>query len=169
MKALLKPPAVAPTIANVLSVSPVEEDHSALERIFNEAPWAAPSETLWQLFRTRTLACAQTALRQVEYAVVMCERDLGPGGWKDLLESTHRSANSPLLIVTSRLADEYLWAEALNLGAYDVLAKPFYPAEVIRVVNLACLRWQREGRQVGPSMVADNARGQSGEQLGPRP
>jgi hypothetical protein len=28
----------------------------------------------------------------------------------------------PVLIVTSRLADEYLWAEALNPGAYDVLA-----------------------------------------------
>jgi hypothetical protein len=30
----------------------------------------------------------------------------------------------PLLVVTSRLADDRLWWEALNLGGYNVLAKP---------------------------------------------
>jgi DNA-binding response OmpR family regulator len=45
------------------------------------------------------------------------------------------------LIVTSRLADEKLWAEALNLGAYDVLAKPFDLSELVRSVNLAWLHW----------------------------
>ena len=42
-----------------------------------------------------------------------------------------------LMIVTSRLADERLWAEALNLGAYDVLAKPFDRTEAMRVVAAA--------------------------------
>jgi len=42
----------------------------------------------------------------------------------------------PLLIVTSRLADERLWAEVLNLGAHDVLAKPFNAEEVVRVLDL---------------------------------
>lgn len=45
----------------------------------------------------------------------------------------------PCFIVTSELADEYLWAEALNLGAYDVLIKPFDPIELIRSLSLA---WQ---------------------------
>jgi DNA-binding response OmpR family regulator len=48
----------------------------------------------------------------------------------------------PLLIVASRTADEYLWAEALNLGAYDVLSKPYHPAEVIRVLSMAWLHWR---------------------------
>jgi hypothetical protein len=39
--------------------------------------------------------------------------------------------------VTSRLADERLWAEALNLGAWDVLAKPFDADEVIRIGKIA--------------------------------
>jgi DNA-binding response OmpR family regulator len=38
----------------------------------------------------------------------------------------------PLLIVSSRLADEHLWAEALNLGVFDVLAKPFQSEEVLQ-------------------------------------
>jgi DNA-binding response OmpR family regulator len=46
------------------------------------------------------------------------------------------------LIVTSDLADDRLWAEALNLGAYDVLAKPFRAAEVFRTVSLAWRQWK---------------------------
>ena len=57
--------------------------------------------------------------------MVICERDLQQGSWKDLLEHTQRVANPPFMIVASLHADDYLWAEALNLGAYDVLAKPF--------------------------------------------
>ena len=49
----------------------------------------------------------------------------------------------PLLIVTSRFADERLWAEALNVGAYDVLAKPFERDEVNRVLTSA---WVRRAR-----------------------
>jgi FixJ family two-component response regulator len=45
------------------------------------------------------------------------------------------------LIVASRLADERLWAEALNLGAWDVLAKPFNHIEVIRSVKSAWQHW----------------------------
>jgi FixJ family two-component response regulator len=53
-----------------------------------------------------------------------------------------------MLIVTSRLADEHLWAEALNLGAYDVLAKPFDQEEVIRVLSSAWLR-KRSRNEIG--------------------
>jgi DNA-binding response OmpR family regulator len=42
------------------------------------------------------------------------------------------------LIVCSRLADERLWAEVLNLGGYDVLAIPFHAGEVEHTVNAAC-------------------------------
>lgn len=63
--------------------------------------------------------------------VVICERSLPDGDWKDLLGKT------PRLIVTSRVTDEALWAEVLNLGGYDVLAQPFDELEVRRVVALA--------------------------------
>jgi DNA-binding response OmpR family regulator len=66
-----------------------------------------------------------------ESPVVICERSLPDGDWKDLLGKT------PRLIVTSRVADEALWAEVLNLGGYDVLAQPFDELEVRQVVALA--------------------------------
>ena len=56
--------------------------------------------------------------------LVICEHDLLPGTWKQLLDEIRRLSIPPFLIVTSRVADDYLWAEALNVGAYDILAKP---------------------------------------------
>lgn len=51
----------------------------------------------------------------------------------------------------SRLADESLWAEVLNLGGYDVLPTPLVEDEVTRVVWLAWQNWnnerERQGRQ----------------------
>jgi DNA-binding response OmpR family regulator len=84
-----------------------------------------------------TLAAALSALAKRKFEVVVCERDLQPGSWKDVLEQAVILPDPPPLIVTSRLADEHLWAEALNLGAYDVLAKPFDRMETIRVVDAA--------------------------------
>ena len=74
-------------------------------------------------------ACGQ--LSSDSNPVVICERSLPDGDWKDLLGKT------PRLIVTSHAMDEALWAEVLNLGGYDVLAQPFDEQEVRRVVAMA--------------------------------
>jgi len=59
-----------------------------------------------------------------------------------MLERLMLLRDAPPLIVTSRLADDRLWVEALNLGAYDVLAKPFDRQEVTRSIHLAWMHWQ---------------------------
>ena len=124
----------------VLFVSPADEDCLALERIFeNASDWDAHTNCKWRLIARRTLASACTSLRQHRIPIVLCERELLPGSWLDMLEQIASLPNPPFLIVTSRLADERLWAEALNRGAYDVLAKPFDRAEVVRVISLAWL------------------------------
>jgi len=50
------------------------------------------------------------------------------------------------------VADEQLWAEALNLGAWDVLAKPFVRSEVIRSVKLAWDHWNYQIRMAATPM-----------------
>jgi DNA-binding response OmpR family regulator len=72
--------------------------------------------------------------------VVLCEQNLRDGSWKDVLSIATGLRYAPPVIVTSRLADEHLWAEVLNLGGYDVLAKPFERDEVSRTLDLA---WHR--------------------------
>jgi len=65
---------------------------------------------------------------------------LADGDWKNVLEAIDPARRRPLVIVISRLADNHLWSEALNLGAYDVLIKPLDEAEVVRVLTSAWIR-----------------------------
>lgn len=123
-------------IIRVLSLMPLEEDHENLKQIL-----AGPR---WALHEVVTLAAATAYLRGNDLSLVLCDADASPDAWKELLRLIAGTRDAPLLIVSSRLADERLWAEALNLGAYDVLAKPFEAAEVIRVLTHAWLRWTRE-------------------------
>src|ERR1017187_3856563 len=104
-------------IATVLSVSPVAEDYFSLK--------AALKLPKWELRSADSLKSALAVIRRSKVGLVICERDLSPGTWIDMLKAWGLLRDAPALIVTSRLADERLWAEALNLGAYDVLAKPF--------------------------------------------
>jgi hypothetical protein len=48
------------------------------------------------------------------------------------------------VVVTSRLADKRLWAEALNLGCYDVLPQPFDSGELFRVLSQTWRNWHEE-------------------------
>ena len=121
----------------VLSVSPAPSDRATLERLL-----PAPQ---WIVYHADSVKCALTLLRQFQPApVVVCEQDLLPGAWQDMLQRTASLRQPPSIIVASRLADDCLWVEALNLGAYDVLAKPFDVAELIRSLSLAWLHSQRQ-------------------------
>jgi DNA-binding NtrC family response regulator len=123
-------------ISTVLSVSPTEEDHRSLRAIIGRSNWI--------LLKADHIAPALPLLQQHETSVVLCERDLKPGLWIEILEMISGLTRPPCLIVTSRFADERLWAEALNLGAWDVLAKPFDRSEVIRSVRSAWLHWSHQ-------------------------
>ena len=130
-------------IVTVLSVSPTEEVHFSLQGIFNHSKW--------KLNKAHNLASALTFLRARQTPVVLCETDLLPGTWRDLLEQVTRVPNAPAVIVSSRLADDRLWAEALNLGAWDVLARPFVRSEVVQAVSAAWRHWRN--RQERPAIA----------------
>ena len=142
--AMKKPPGIETKPSSnvvVLSVSPIEEDHVFLEDLMNHSEWTLCPNSKWTIYRSCTLASALTILRETRIPIVVCECDLAPGTWQEMLAQLALLPNPPFLIVTSLLADEQLWAEALNIGAYDVLAKPFDRKEVIRIFSLAWLHW----------------------------
>ena len=106
----------------------------------------------WSLHAVSTLACAQAALKSRPFSLVITERDLPDGGWRDILSAAQRLPFAPLLVVTSRLADEVLWSEVLNLGGYDVLAKPLSRVEVQHVIDSAA--WKcRSGPRIASRHV----------------
>jgi len=123
----------------VLSISPVPDDHISLQSIFRHSAW--------ELLTADGLFPAINLLRDRDISVVLCERNLTYGSWTDVLGHIQATPHRPVLILTSRLADDHLWAEALNLGAHDVLAKPYQPNEVVRSIKLAWDHWH-EMRQM---------------------
>ncbi len=140
-----KPPSAEINGTNVitlLSISPAGEDRIALESIFNDYEWSQYTGCQCRVQTAPTIDSGLDALRQSRISVVLCEKDLQPGSWADVLDYAARLPEPPFLIVTSRLADERFWAEALNRGVYDVLAKPFDRSEVMRIVSLAWLQWK---------------------------
>ena len=105
---------------------PPPEDYISLQAVLNHSKW--------ELHKSDSVVSALAVIRRWDISVVICEQDLSPGTWIDMLAELSLLRIVPPLIVTSRLADEKLWGEALNLGAYDLLAKPFERAELIRIV-----------------------------------
>lgn len=121
--------------AAVLVVSPIEEDRASLRRIF-EPPH-------WKLYEASRLTEAIGVLKEQRVPVIFCERELLVGDWSDLLDAIQLLPCPPYLIVTSRQADNRLWAAVLDFGGYAVLPAPFDAADVLRVARLAWLGWRR--------------------------
>jgi len=136
----------------VLSISPLAEDHAFLKRVLHPEDW-----------QVQTAYCCEEAFRLLSScpaSAIITNDALPDGDWMRVLEYAQAQSPPPSLIVASRLADERLWAEVLNLGGYDVLIKPFVADEVRRVVSLACPppAW-RDGlpRQMATARLAASA------------
>lgn len=90
-----------------------------------------------------TLRQARAKLQRENYDVVLTEASLPDGNWLDVLHLARETPRDLEVIVTDPQADAHLWSEALNRGAYDLLAQPFYEPEVRRILSNACSRAER--------------------------
>jgi DNA-binding response OmpR family regulator len=113
----------------VLLVSSAPEDRAALARLLVSHSYPR--------YWTSSVAEAADWLRRRSARVVICDEQLSDGHWQDLWEILRRAPVPPVFIVSAYWADERLWAEVLNMGAYDVLAKPYRSGEVARVLDQA--------------------------------
>jgi DNA-binding response OmpR family regulator len=115
--------------STVLAILPNRNDFETLREILDGGGWTL-----------RNASSCDEAVRLVRSetpAVVTCDHQLPDGSWRDLFKLLAALENPPPMVVVSRNADESLWAEVLNLGGYDVLAKPFERSEVSRVMEMA--------------------------------
>src|SRR6185369_7509128 len=110
-------------------VSSHADDCSAVRQILQNASW--------QIDYATNLEEAGKCLQQKVASVILCERDLPDGTWKDLLTRTRELPLVPSVLVVSRHADDDLWADVLSSGGYDVLPKPFDRREMVRVIGMA--------------------------------
>ena len=110
----------------------------------------------WKLGQAQTIEQARAILKSIPVPVVIADSELPPGGWREILEDLRQTTHPPELVVTSRLADESLWAEVLNMGGYDVLVKPLDHEEVVRVIGAAArqfLNAKRPPRSAGKRLA----------------
>ena len=140
------------TPAAILLVSPYPDDQIMLPEILKHRNW--------QWHKSQGCCEALEFLQSHSVTVLICERDQPDGCWQDLLDAAAKQASPPSLIVFSRLADESLWAEVLNLGGYDVLIKPFDREEVVRVACSAWRSWKSRCTELAASQAAIAAGGQ---------
>ncbi len=98
----------------------------------------------WNLRLVPTFREAQAALHEARPGIVISDCCLPEGrSWRDLLDEIATLPQPPPLIVASRLAENHLWAEVLNLGGYDLLVLPFEATEVLHAVRSAWLSSSR--------------------------
>jgi DNA-binding response OmpR family regulator len=127
--------------ASALFVGGYEDERRLVREVFRERGW--------RLFEAPDRRRATQCLRRHPVQVVIAKSDMPDGSWQEMLDHLRRLARPPLLIVTSRTADEHLWAEVLNIGGYDVLAQPFERDEMVRVVESACRHFGRQPVHAG--------------------
>jgi DNA-binding response OmpR family regulator len=112
----------------LLSVSSDEDDRHSLQRILGSDGWTVQG--------ARSVREATGFLAE-QPNLVLCDRDLPDGSWKDVFRLASKLECAPAIVVASRQADESFWAEVLNFGGFDVLLKPFVRGEVSRVLPMA--------------------------------
>ncbi len=121
------------SVPGALVIGPLDPDLILLFRILSDEDW--------NFYWYRTCTDALEGLNKKPVSVVICDRALLDGTWKDVLERLHSLVRPPPLIVTATAAYERLWADVLNLGGFDVLVKPFDRDEVRRIVSSAWSKW----------------------------
>jgi DNA-binding response OmpR family regulator len=98
----------------------------------------------WRLFEAPDRRHALQYLDRHPIEVVVAESDVPNWSWKKILRDVRTLPAPPQLIVASRTADDYLWAEVLNCGGYDVLPQPFVRDELERVIASAHRHFDRK-------------------------
>jgi DNA-binding NtrC family response regulator len=73
----------------------------------------------------------QEALQTQNVSLIFCDRRISDGNYRDVVALT-RAANQRIrVVVTSRLADWDEYLDALHHGAFDLIASPCQPTDVL--------------------------------------
>ncbi len=125
----------------IITVLPDDKTRQAFARVVDHSRWQCLSAT--SIDEARVLAARNGP------SVIVTQATVAGRSWVDLVRSNSK------IIVTDPGVNELLWAEVLCNGGYGVLAQPFDPKEVFRVVSLA---WSAANRMPTITRPAGNFR-----------
>jgi DNA-binding response OmpR family regulator len=113
-----------------------DQDRGALRQVAEREHWefdfAKSGEEAWMI------------ANQSMAPVILFDRDLRETEWREAVRTLAALPHRPIVILLSKVADEYLWSEVFRIGGFDILAKPLRAEEVQRTVSLALSYWRSE-------------------------
>jgi DNA-binding response OmpR family regulator len=121
-------------VFTVLGISAHPKDLDRLRNIL--------SRINWKLREARSCHEATTVLSCYWMPIIICDRSLPDGNWKDILSLTAPLLEPPRVIVMSDAVDDSWSAEVLDMRGYGVLAKPLDEGEVTRILGAVCPNWR---------------------------
>jgi FixJ family two-component response regulator len=108
----------------------------------------AAEHARWDLQVANSCEEAWHLADQRRAAVILYDRDIQETEWREAVGILSALAHRPMVILISRVADEYLWNELFRIGGFDILRKPLRVDEVERVLTLALSYWRSECARV---------------------
>jgi hypothetical protein len=115
-----------PARVRVVALLVNQQDRQPLEALEAfETHFAESLENAWALTNT------------FNAPVVLLDRNWPGIDWRAAIQCFASSPYRPCTILISGVVDQYLWESVVQLGGYDVLAKPLQAHAVERVIRLA--------------------------------
>ncbi len=131
----------------ILVASSDLETRRALDHILTEEGY----ETICT---SRVSECFEVLSRQ-PIALVFCDRHLSDGSYRDLLKGSKPLSQKVRVVVTSRQADWDEYKEALQVGAFDLIASPCQPTDVLwAIIHAKKDEYERTHTSQRPAAVA---------------
>jgi DNA-binding response OmpR family regulator len=119
----------------ILVLSCSERQHAVLRKMLGLIPWT--------VYHAYDREGALTLLRREPIGVVLCDRNLPDGSWRDVLEDMSEFFVPPRLVVMAEEADASFWAEVLSVGGHEVLLVPVRLGELVGAGLSAWRSWNR--------------------------
>ena len=130
----------------ILVVSAELEHRRALTAILEREGWDTMSAS--------RVSEVEDVLGRTDVNLVFCDRRLADGTYREVLAVTQALPRNVRVVVTSRLADWDEYLEALHQGAFDLIASPCQPTDVVWSIIQA----KREDNERSPLAAPDKAR-----------
>ena len=107
----------------ILVVSSEIENRRALNEILRK-------EGHETICASRVSECRE-ALQTHGISLIFCDRRLSDGNYRDVITAARSAQQLAKVVVTSRLADWDEYLDALHHGAFDLIASPCQPTDVL--------------------------------------
>jgi DNA-binding NtrC family response regulator len=131
--------------AQILVVSSELEHRRMLTSILNREGWDT-------VCASKVADCDEVLARE-NVNLVFCDRRLADGTYRDIVAITRSLSRNVRIVVTSRLADWDEYLEALHHGAFDLIASPCQPTDVVWAILQAKREDQGRAGAMAPLKV----------------